>query len=380
MKLVHLVHGLNTGGAETLIKNYALYFDKNRINVVVLCLKHEEESPYEKILTNNGVRIICAEDYLLFKDDKNIFLKCLNRVNYYFVVRRILRNESPDVLHLHLLSNRYAKFAKLPKDTKLFYTIHSDPMALWFENKKTLKEYRATKWLIKFYGMKIIVLHEEMRKKVRELFCVSDVILLNNGVDADSIKKAGNAKLTRKELGIPIDSFVLGHIGRFSRVKNQDFLIDVFIDIQNKKKNAFLLLIGDGSDKKMITEELDANGMSGKYLILSNRSDIPDLLNAMDVFVFPSLYEGLPLSLIEAQIARKPCFVSDTINEYVDISNLITRLSLKQSAEEWAEAIVNYKKPKKIIVNDDDWDIKKVTKQLEQIYLDALAEQENGKK
>ena len=130
----------------------------------------------------------------------------------------------------------------------------------------------------------------------------------------------------------------------------------------------------------MITEELDVNGVSGKYLILSNRSDIPDLLNAMDVFVFPSLYEGLPLSLIEAQIARKPCFVSDTINEYVDISNLITRLSLKQSAEEWAEAIVNYKKPKKIIVNDDDWDIKKVTKQLEQIYLDALAEQENGKK
>ena len=157
-------------------------------------------------------------------------------------------------------------------------------------------------------------------------------------------------------------------------------MVDIFREVSKKNSDAFLLMIGDGSDKDEIMKKLDNSGLKKKYLILSNRDDVPDLLNAMDVFVFPSLYEGLPLSLIEAQIAKKPCFISDRIDDYAIISNLVTRLPLENGTKKWADAIMNYKKPKKVIVDDENWDIKKITKQLEQLYLDALAENQNGKK
>lgn len=380
MKLIHFVHGLNTGGAETLVKNYAINNNRELFDVVVLCMRHENNSPYEDELEQKGVRVIYVSDHLLFKTDNTFFTKCLNRINYYYMVRRIIKKEAPNILHLHLSLSRFVKFARPSRATELFYTIHSDVKALWFKDKKSLKEYRATDWLVKHCGMRIIVLHEKMKKEVEKLFGISDVVLLNNGVDVEKLKKPRNKNQVKKELGIPVDSFVMGHIGRFSAVKNQTFLVDIFTEIRKKDEKAFLLMVGDGSDKDIICKKLEKSGAKGKFLIVSNRNDIQDLLNVMDIFVFPSLYEGLPLSLVEAQIANKPCFVSSTIDEYAIISNLVTRLSLQIDAEEWARIILNYEPPKKIIVDDDDWDIRKITKQLEQIYLKALSENKNGEK
>ena len=206
------------------------------------------------------------------------------------------------------------------------------------------------------------------------MFGVDNSIILNNGIDVDSVKNTNDAELIRKGIGVPNDAFVLGHVGRFLRVKNHDFIVDVFLDVAKKNNKAFLLLIGDGPDKSKIVGKLNDAGMSGRYLILNNRSDVPDLLNIMDVFIFPSLYEGIPLSLIEAQIAKKPCFVSDRVNKHAEISNLVTRLPLEQGAEKWSDIIVSYKKPKIIEVNEDDWNIKNETRKLEQIYLGVLAE------
>lgn len=380
IKVMHFIHGLNTGGAETLVKNYALNSNNELFSVVVLCLKHESSSPYERELKEKNIRVIYISDHLLFKTDNNLLAKCLNRINRFYMVRKIIKRESPDVLHLHLSLNRFVRFARPSKNTKLFYTIHSDISELWFKDKKSLKDFRAASWLVKHYGMKIIVLHEKMKTAVKELFSNSDVILLNNGVDIDKLKRVNDKKQTKKGLGIPINSFVIGHIGRFSAVKNQTFLVDIFTEIKKNEKRAFLLMIGDGADKNIICDKLDKSGARGKYLIVSNRNDIPDLLNIMDVFIFPSLFEGLPLSLVEAQIENKPCFVSNTIDEYVDISNLVTRIPLESSAEEWAKMVLAYKKPKRIIVDDDNWDIKTITKQLEQIYLETLSESKNGKK
>ena len=238
----------------------------------------------------------------------------------------------------------------------------------------------AAQWLVEHRDMRFIALHERMREEIDEMFNRSDTIVLNNGVDVDVIKKAEYSKEFRKNIGILGDALVLGHIGRLSKVKNQVFLVDIFKEISKKNPSAFLLMVGDGPDKNKITKKLDNAGFKDKYLILSNRDDVPDLLNIMDAFVFPSLYEGLPLSLVEAQIARIPCFVSDKVNESAIISNLVTRISLRDSAEKWADMVLSYEKPKRIMVKDADWDIKKITKKLERIYLDALTEQRDGKK
>lgn len=379
LKVMHFIYGLNTGGAETLVKNYILNFDGHKFDVILLCLDHEKNSLYEIVLRDNKIRMIFVQDYLLFKVQNNFFKKVINYLSKYIIMKRIVRRESPNILHMHLFSNRLVRFAKPSHDVRIFYTVHNDPKKAW-DRKDRRKDFQALKWLVKHYNMRFIVLHEQMKEEIKKMFGVPDSILLNNGVDVNRIKNARDGKKMQQEISIPEDAFVIGHVGRFSKVKNQEFLVDIFSAIAKKNKKAFLLMIGDGADKNKIIKKLDKNNLEGRYLILSNRNDVPELLSVMDVFVFPSLYEGLPLSLVEAQIARKPCFISDKINEHVDISNLVTRLSLKQSPEEWGNTILSYKKPKKIEVDEDSWDIKKITKQLEQIYLDALEEKKNGKK
>ncbi|MBQ9484701.1 glycosyltransferase [Candidatus Saccharibacteria bacterium] len=378
MKIMHVIHELNIGGAQTLVKNYMLNFDDKNNEVVLLCFNHENDSLYEKELSDKGVRVIYVQDSLLFKQKNNILTKALNRYYRYMVIKRIIDEQSPDIIHMHLAVNRFIKFARPKRDTKLFYTVHSEPKAIWQTNKKNGKtEFQATKWLANNYDMKFIVLHGKMKEEVDKLFNTNNSLILNNGIDVTSIKKSKSLNQIRMELGIPKQAFVLGHIGRFLKVKNHEFLADIFIEIAEKNNKAFLLMVGDGPEKELTVNKLNNAKLKGRYLILANREDVPDLLSAMDVFVFPSLYEGIPLSLIEAQIARKPCFVSDMVNEHAIISNLVTKISLKQSASVWSQAVLSYKTPKKKIVNEDDWDIKKETKKLEQVYLDALLNRDN---
>lgn len=379
IKVLHFIYGLKTGGAETLVKNYLSNFDCKKFDMTLLCLEHTDESPYEKELKNSGIRMIFVEDYLLSNKKQLLSIKFFNRLYRYFILRKILATEHPDIIHTHLYTNHLVRSVFMKDWAIIFHTIHSDPKEIW-RKKEAGKDFLAAKWLVRNCDMRFIVLHERMRNEINKMFGVTNSIVLNNGVDIEKIKNAKNNKTTRKELGISDDAFVLGHIGRFSEVKNHEFLVDIFKEIRKKNSNAFLLMVGDGLDKDKIVKKLNSSGLEGRYLILSNRSDIPDLLRVMDVFVFPSLYEGLPLSLIEAQIARKPCFISDGVDESTTISNLVTRLPLEDGATKWADTILSYRKPKKVIVNEDEWDIKKNTKQLEQIYMDALAEKQDGKK
>lgn len=222
--------------------------------------------------------------------------------------------------------------------------------------------------------MRFICLHDEMRKNVNDLFNVNNSIILNNGIDFSRFNKDKiSNKITLKDkLNIPADAYIVGHIGRFIYEKNHSFLVDIFSKIYSKNKNAFLLMIGDGPKKQEVIEKLNLLKLNDRYLILSNRSDIPDLLGIMDCFVFPSIVEGLPVTLIEAQKMELPCFVSDSITKYITISNLITWLSVKKDCKCWANSIIDYKYPKKVLLNDNAWDMDNIVKKLENIYLDNI--------
>lgn len=380
-KVLLFIHGLSAGGAETLVKNYMLNFNRKDFDVALLCVSHQKGSPYERELKEKGVRVIYAQDRLPFKKRLNRTKKIVNYICRYFVVRQIIRTESPDVLHYHMILGSYVKFSRPKRSTVIIRTVHSEPKKVWLCGLKgQRKDLRATKWLVKKRSLRFIVLHEAMREEINKMFSVSNSIVLKNGVSVDAIRNANDRNTIRGELGISENAFVLGHIGRFSSVKNQSFLVDVFIKIKEKNKHAFLLMIGDGADMDKVIEKLTRECLNGRYLILSNRGDIGDLLSAMDVFVLPSLYEGLPLSLIEAQIAKKPCFISDRVSSCATISNLVEKIPLDDGPDRWAQRIISYTTPKKIVVNDEEWDIKYVTKELEQIYLNLLLERDDGKK
>jgi len=145
----------------------------------------------------------------------------------------------------------------------------------------------------------------------------------------------------RNELNIS-NQFVIGHIGRFEEQKNHRLIIDILAEVSKLNKNSILLLIGDGSLKENILEKCDSLGLKSKVIFTGVRTDIPQLLQAMDVFLFPSLFEGLGIVAIEAQAAGLHTIVSDKVPEEVHITPFIERISLDISPNAWAEKILQY--------------------------------------
>ncbi|WP_307475974.1 glycosyltransferase family 1 protein [Paenibacillus harenae] len=132
---------------------------------------------------------------------------------------------------------------------------------------------------------------------------------------------------------------VIGHVGRFNKQKNHTFLIDIFQEIHRKNPDTLLLLVGEGRLKAEIEAKVSKLGLSGNVKFLGVRSDITRLLQGIDLFLFPSLFEGLPVVLVEAQAAGLNCIVSDTITTETDVTGRLHFVSLKDSAEQWANVV-----------------------------------------
>lgn len=146
----------------------------------------------------------------------------------------------------------------------------------------------------------------------------------------------------RKENDIPMDAVVIGHVGRFSPVKNHAFLVDLFEEYKKMNTNAWLILIGTGPLEDELKRLVKIRGIDN-ILFLGDRRDVNKLLSVMDYFVFPSLYEGMPISVIEAQASGLPVIMSDRISSEVAITELVKEVSLKNGVKRWAESI--YKLP-----------------------------------
>lgn len=165
--------------------------------------------------------------------------------------------------------------------------------------------------------------------------------ILNNAIDTRLYQYNPElAKQIRGESGIPTNSFVIGHVGRFAPTKNHVFLLDIFAAVLKRQENAVLLLVGDGSLRTGMEDKAKTLGLDTKVVFTGIRSDVPDLMQAMDVFVFPSLYEGLPVTMVEAQAAGLPCFISDKVPWECKMTDSVVQLSLQEPAEKWAEQIV----------------------------------------
>ena len=368
-KVLHFIHGLSMGGAETLVKEYCLKLDKEKFDVSVLCF-HRYDTPYEKMLEDAGVKVHYLSDGVKdydkkFKKQPDRTLLILQRC---LLLRNYIRKEAPDVIHTHLSISGYVLFANPKKETKVFHTVHNEPKKRWSKRISHRIDFFAAKQLIKKYHMRFITLHEEMRKEVNELFGVQDSLVLNNGIDFSRFENALPKEVVRKQEGIPKDAYVIGHVGRFNAQKNHSLLIKAFYEIQKNKENAFLLLIGHGDLMDEVKQMIVNLRIENKTKILTKRPDVPDLMNAMDKFVFPSVFEGLGIVLIEAQKIGLECVASDAVPDAATVSNLVKKVNLTCTAEEWAEEIMNFHVEEPEYFGIEEWDMKTVAHRLEEFY------------
>lgn len=163
------------------------------------------------------------------------------------------------------------------------------------------------------------------------------VHLLHNGVDLNIFRyDAEGRRRIREEFNLG-EKLVVGHVGRFQKQKNHSYLLEIFAKIRAVREDAVLLLVGTGELEKAVREQARELGIADALIFAGQRFDIPQLLSAMDVFVFPSFHEGMPNTVIEAQAAGLPCVIADTITKEANITGLVQYLPLELPPEDWAK-------------------------------------------
>lgn len=209
------------------------------------------------------------------------------------------------------------------------------------------------------------------------LYKRKDYYVLYNAVDVNKFKYSEDKRIEmRKTLDLD-GKLVIGHVGRYNEQKNHMFLIDIFNEISKREKQAVLLLVGDGPLEKSIKEKVENLKLGQKVVFLGTRRDVPEILQAMDIFVLPSLYEGFPVVGVEAQCAGLPVFMSSSITKEADLVD-VSFVKLTEGADVWAKNILlkcqNAKERERAykIITEKGYDIAKAAQQLNKKYVDVI--------
>lgn len=365
IRVAHVIGNWLGGGVESVVMNYYRNIDRNKVQFDFLCSESSTDIPYEEIEKLGG-RVFIVPNYTKV-------------VKYQKELQKIFKENNYKIVHSHISTMsvfplRAAKKAGVP-----IRIAHSHSTTNKKEKKKNLLK-QVLRPFSKVYATDYMCCSELAG---RWLFCNKEydkgnVYLLNNAIDLDKFKFDEKVRKTkRKALGIGDDTFVIGHIGRFVEQKNHRFLIDIFNEIHKKNSNSLLLLVGQGPLKKEIENKVKELKLNDSVRFLGQRNDVNELYQAFDVFLLPSLYEGLPVVGVEAQATGLLCELSNDMTKETKVLDTTRFISLNTSAEEWATIILDdYSRFKRhdttYEITKKNFNIKNETSKLENEYSELL--------
>ena len=376
VKVVELIPTLNTGGAESMIRDYCLLLNREIIDVKVVVMAERMNSAIEKHLSDECVDVVYLGE-CIYPGEKalNIFQKVVRFIGRYTCFRKIVNEFKPDVIHCHLHVGNYFKFIPLKKlKCRLILTVHNVTHRYFDKtgkDKAKYREYKEVYRLIHRHGMQLVALHNSMNEELRDFFDTDNVITVYNGIDIARFDPClYDSNTVRSKIGLKDTSFVIGNVGRLHEQKNHELILKIFRKVKEAISDSKLILIGSGELEQTIRSSIEEYGLTDDVMMLSNRDDVPELMAAMDVFLFPSLWEGFGNVLIEAQCMGLPCVISQVIPNDVVISNGIRVCDLDSSTDEWSKKVIECKD---ISVKTDEaskkeFDIRNSVRRLEKIY------------
>lgn len=336
-KVVIVLDNLRRGGIEIAALRFFELLDSEEYEATFLLrnLLHYDESMV-KILEKRRAKIIVKPESF------NSYLKD------YFFFKKLFKKEKYDIVHAHQLFYngiimRAAYKAGVGK--RIAHSHATEENCVMGKVKKTVSDiYRAVmRVVIKKYATDIVGCSE----KAGEYMCGKRLFrergtVLPNYVNTDEYSFNAERRLQkRKELGIT-NELLVGHTGSIYWIKNQTFLVSLLARLLELRSDARLMLVGeenDGGETRALAERLN---VADKVMFMGSRDDIPDLLCAMDIFMFPSRFEALPIAPIEAQAVGLPCIVSTGVPEEIKVTDSFARLSLDAPAEQWIEKIAEF--------------------------------------
>lgn len=332
IKVLVLCASLKIGGAEKVAQSIALCAPEEEFEFHYLVF-HEDVGQYEAELTEKGCRI-----HRLPEPSDNYF-------HFLRELFRLIRTHNFHVVHAHTMFNcglvmLIAKLCGVP----VRITHSHSALINGHSIVKTVYE-TLMRFLILTCSTELVSCGIQAGNRLfgEKAFRERGHLILN-GVDICRFRfNEESRRRIRSEQNLE-NRFVLGHVGHLSEVKNQSFLIRLMPDILPHRPNSVLLLLGDGEDRPMLEKLVNQHALEDHVIFTGNVSNVEDYLSAMDVFVFPSLFEGMPLSLLEVQANGLPCVVSDSVPKDVFVTDLVHPLSLSTSPQEWIGQILGIRR------------------------------------
>lgn len=361
-----LQYGLtdNLGGIETYLLKLTKNIDRTKFQFDFLILGSDKPCFYEE-LKELGCRFHFVTD------------RRKNPIANYKEISTLLDNSHYDIVHCNLNSLSYITPALLAAQKKIPTIVHSRNAGIPTSRVSRILHRINSKRLLKTKIKKLAVSNLAGEWMFED---DSEFLVINNGIDVQKYKyNESDRELIRNEFNIDKSEKLLIHTGAFREQKNHDFLIDIFNKVYKENQNTKLMLVGSGNLENDIKAKIKRLNLNDSVIFTGNRDDIPSLLSAADFFIFPSLYEGFPNSVIEAETSGLPCIISDSITKEVVINNNCFQLSLDKSAEYWAGKIVNilekgitFRDKASEKVNSTGFSVGNEVKKIEQLYLDII--------
>lgn len=360
IRVLHVIGSMNRGGAETFIMNVYRHINRDEVQFDFL-LEAQKEGAYDKEILELGGKIFfyIPRKESIFKNKKSLetFFK---------------KHSEYKIVHQHASSQSNIEPLKAAKKAGV-------PVRILHSHSTRQGGSKIHKYIHKYNQ----VVHKNTATRC---FACSDLAgqwmygkqnfeIINNGIDTNKFSyNPKKRKQIRKKLNIQSDQFVVGHIGNFVEVKNHEFVIEIFKEMLKIEPSSLLLLVGDGRLKVHIQDMVNKYNLSNNVKFTGLVENPEDYLQAMDAFVFPSFYEGFPVTLVEAQVSGLPCFISDHITRSVKICDNVFFEDISDNPIVWANNILAYKEKKYKRSNSirniiqKGFDIRHVARKLEDEY------------
>ncbi|MBR6979908.1 MAG: glycosyltransferase family 1 protein [Prevotella sp.] len=319
---------LNRGGAETMVMNYYRAIDRSKVQFDFV-VHREEEGDYEEEIRSLGGKI-----YRMMPLRPHTFSKYEKQIAAFF-------DEHPEyhIIHGQCSESGYFFYKEASRRGIPVIIAHAHNSHVKFDLRwivRTWMKHQMRPYLTHYFAC-----GEEAAEWLFGKQLAKKAIILRNAVDTQDYHfDAQLREEKRKELGLAPTTLVLCHIGRFDKVKNHVFILEIFGELLKKRPDAQLLLIGDGDLREQTEKKASQKGLLGKVRFLGVRRDVNELLQAADAMIFPSLFEGLPVTLVEAQCTGLPCVISKNIPSEAVLTDLVEQVSLSESVAIWAEKLI----------------------------------------
>jgi glycosyltransferase involved in cell wall biosynthesis len=366
IRVLQIVPNMQSGGLENFIMNVYRNIDRSKVQFDFL-VHYQKRYFFDDEIEHLGGKIF----RLSVREDHNV-LKYLRDLHCFFQKHPEYR-----VVHGHMASLAMFYLSEAKKNGIPVRIVHSHNTA----TENCLKG-RCKNILLQFADCSANVRFACSDEAGEFLFKGKNFTVVPNAIDPAKFAFHPDVRTSaRKELGLE-GKFVIGHAGRFCLQKNHMFLIDVFSEIHKINPDAVLLLIGEGETERQVHQKVESLSLSPFVRFLGVRADMNRLYQAMDVFLFPSLFEGLGIVTVEAQASGLNTFASDKVPREAKVTNLIRYLSLDASPEQWAEEILaaapnENREEAYRSLKGTQYDIHCLSQQLEEFYLSAYREREN---